>query len=294
MKNIRRLRIVSIVIITIILLLGKDIYWVDDNSITAFSERNNTIAEPIIDLPPNDGEQHIHFRTYGDDNFVKSKRRIVQEAIDTGWFTTALSLGPRNLTKDFRERFSDILSLPRGGGYWIWRFNVIEQTMAMVKEGDFLVLLDAGCSINKQGETRFREYIELVNKSQYDMLSFNVPSIVEYKYTTKRLMVAFGVYGQENITHTAIYEAGDAIFQKGPQFRAWFAFIMNILDSDPWLITDKYNNESRSYNPKFIDNRHDSSVMSLAWKKFGCVTFSNAETYIQNPKYPFHAGRIRE
>ena len=287
------LRLFSIAIITIIL-LGKDLYWVD-NTIATFSDGNNTIAEPLpIDLLPNHHEQRIHFRTYGDDKFVKSKRRLVQEAIDTGWFTTALALSPQNLTTEFRERFSDILALPRGGGYWIWRFNVLEQTMAMMNEGDFLVLLDAGCSINKEGEARFREYIQLVNESRYDMLSFNVPSIVEYKYTTKRLMVAFGVYGQENITHTAIYEAGDAVFQKGPQYRAWFAYIMDILDSDPWLITDKYNNESRSYNSQFIDNRHDSSVMSLAWKKFGCVTFSNAETYIQNPKHPFYAGRIRE
>jgi hypothetical protein len=290
----RSLRRFSIAIITIII-LGKDLYyWVDDTTITTFSEIKNTIAELPIDLFLAPRDQHIHFRTYGDDNFVKSKRRLVREAIDTGWFTTAKSLEPQNLTTEFRERFSDILALPRGGGYWIWRFNVLEQTMAMMNEGDFLVLLDAGCSINKEGETRFREYIDLVNKSKYDMLSFNVPSIVEYKYTTTRLMFAFGVNGQENITHTAMYEAGDAVFQKGPHYRAWFAFIMNILDSDPWLITDKYNNESKSENSQFIDNRHDSSVMSLAWKKFGCVTFSNAETYIQNPKYPFYAGRIRE
>jgi hypothetical protein len=33
-----------------------------------------------------EGEQHVYFRTYGTDDYAWTKRRIVQEALDTGWF----------------------------------------------------------------------------------------------------------------------------------------------------------------------------------------------------------------
>lgn len=290
------LRQIPIAILTMII-LGKDIIYYNDEGESTNNEGESTKETPLdldetVDQPYR--KQKIHFRTYGDDNFAKSKRRIVQEAIDTGWFSTVEALGPENLTADFRERFRDILALPRGGGYWIWRFNVLEQTMAIMQEGDFLVVLDAGCQVNKNGGKRFWEYIQLVNESQYDMLSFQMPSILEHQYTTKRLITAFGVDGIENITHMGLYEAGDVVYQKGPHYQKWYNLIMDILNKDPWLITDKYNNESRDYNPQFIDNRHDSSVMSLAWKKLGCITFSNVETYRSNPRYPFYAGRIRE
>lgn len=38
----------------------------------------------------------VHFRTYGDEKYVKSKQRICQEANDTGWFDTVLAHGPED------------------------------------------------------------------------------------------------------------------------------------------------------------------------------------------------------
>jgi hypothetical protein len=108
----------------------------------------------------------VHFRTYADERFVKSKRRILQEANETGWFKTVQGLGPEDLSESFRNRFREILELKRGGGYWIWKYAVIEQTLKEMEDGDFLVYLDAGSSINKGGELRFRDYLEMVDESE--------------------------------------------------------------------------------------------------------------------------------
>eukprot|EP00984_Skeletonema_dohrnii_P009642 scaffold3693_cov117-Skeletonema_dohrnii-CCMP3373.AAC.5 len=68
--------------------------------------------------------QNVHFRTYGNDNYVWAKGRIVQEALDTGWFASVKALGPDDLTAGFKKRFENILKLRRGGGYWIWNMEV--------------------------------------------------------------------------------------------------------------------------------------------------------------------------
>lgn len=65
-----------------------------------------------------------YFVTYGDDRFVKSRERIVQEAIETGFFQSATFESPETLAKDssFRDAqknpiFSNILAERRGGAF---------------------------------------------------------------------------------------------------------------------------------------------------------------------------------
>ena len=96
--------------------------------------------------------RRVHFRSYGDDNYAAAKSRIVNEAEATGWFATAKALGPEDLSDSFRTRFPDVLALPRGRGYWIWKYFVIENAMESMEEGDFLVYLDADCQVNKASD----------------------------------------------------------------------------------------------------------------------------------------------
>ena len=67
----------------------------------------------------------IHFISYGNDRFKKSKERIKQEAIDFGEFDSVEVFGPEDLDEDFRKEYSDVLSVQRGGGYWIWKPQIL-------------------------------------------------------------------------------------------------------------------------------------------------------------------------
>ena len=102
---------------------------------TSTSSNNSTLRK-----------QQIHFRTYGNHLYAAARERIVKEANGTGWFNTVKSLSPDNLSEDFKEKYRDVLALERGGGYWIWKFDIIEQAMEEMQEGDFLVYLDSGRS----------------------------------------------------------------------------------------------------------------------------------------------------
>ena len=68
----------------------------------------------------------IHFITYGNDSYAKSKERLVNEANNIGWFETSRSYGPEDLDEEFVKKFKYILDYKRGGGYWLWKPYIIK------------------------------------------------------------------------------------------------------------------------------------------------------------------------
>ena len=69
-----------------------------------------------------------------------------------------------------------------------------------VKEGEFLVYLDAGCTLNPLGKKRFNEYISLLDNSEYGILSFQMSGNkgpgsleMEKKWTIREIFEYFGV-----------------------------------------------------------------------------------------------------
>ena len=90
-----------------------------------------------ISIPPVEAtfQAEFHFRSYGDAKFHKSKKRIESEATNTSWFKTVEVMGPADLPAEFTAKYQEILKLKRGGGYWIWKYPVIEETMKTLREG---------------------------------------------------------------------------------------------------------------------------------------------------------------
>ena len=71
------------------------------------------------------------------------------------------------------------------------------------------------------------------------------------------------------------------IMQKGPHLRTWLDMCHAVLQSDPWLITDRYNEDAAEIDSAFVDNRHDQSIMSVSrkiieYKWFVYLKFRNA------------------
>jgi hypothetical protein len=98
---------------------------------------------------------NVHFITYANDKFNKSKNRILKQAKQSNFFKTIKAYSPSDITVDFQSKFSKILKHQRGGGYWIWKFDIIIQTLQNIPQNDILVYLDAGCTINQNGKHMF-------------------------------------------------------------------------------------------------------------------------------------------
>ena len=238
----------------------------------------------------------INLISFASNHFNTRKNKFIKECIQTNWFQSIKIYNPNIISNHFINRYKYILNHKRGGGYWIWKFDIILNNLKKLKDNEYLIYIDIGCEINKKGEKRLIEYLELLNNTNEHpkIIGFQLKQIEKY-YTTEEIFKAFQVNGNQNIIETGQILATIQIMKKDDKVIKIFEDCLKLLDKDPDLITDKYNQIQPSY---FIDNRHDQSLISVSKKINGCILLED-ETYFNNfkskeaLKYPFHAKRKR-
>ncbi len=223
----------------------------------------------------------ILFISYGDKNFVQSKKRILYEAKSSMWFDNIKIFSKNSLSRDFCKKFSSILSEPRGGGYWVWKLDVLEQAFKSCCLGDIVVYCDAGCHVNHLGSQRFQEYIEMIYASDYGFLSFQLTH-PEKNYTTKECFEHFQVPVESEISTSGQILSGIIIAKKCLDSISLLEEFRAALLKKPLIITDHYN---YSQDKEFLDHRHDQSILSILRKKYGSVLIPD-ETWF--PEFAFH------
>lgn len=181
----------------------------------------------------------------------------------------------------------------RGGGYWIWKFDIILNKLKNINDGEFLIYVDSGCSINANGTKRLQEYIEMIKNNKYKIISFQTTH-KENIWTTKEIFKSFDIPENDLIKTTYQYIATIMIMQKCNDVINIFKNCLDKIKKDPLIITDYYSNQ----NKYFRDNRHDQSILSIARKIYGSIVIPdeiyssdfNSETM---QKIPFLATRKR-
>jgi len=246
-----------------------------------------------------DDRKNIRFITYGDDKFKVAKDRILRQAKNFGEFTSVRGYGPEDLDSEFREEFKDVLTQGRGGGYWVWRYHLINNIFRKMREGEILVYLDAGCHFNNKGKDRFHQYIDLLEKSEYGMLSFQMNDQIEKWWTVKEIFEHFGIDREGDVGNSGQYLGGIIFIKKCQHSVDYISKMLKILKKDRKLFTDHYNgNNQASY---FKDNRHEQSVSSILRKIMGSEVIPRDETWHPQPfgcrkslKYPIWAKRTKD
>tara|TARA_B110000977_G_C10972834_1_gene453001 strand:+ start:159 stop:911 length:753 start_codon:yes stop_codon:yes gene_type:complete len=236
----------------------------------------------------------LHLISYGDKKYIKAKHRIYNEAFNTKWFYSIKCYGLEDLCVSFRNEFKSILSMKRGGGYWIWKFDIILNKLQEINDGEFLIYVDSGCTINPKGKKRLKEYIEMFKNNKNKIISFQMGH-KENVWTTKQIFHSFGIPENDPIETSGQYMATIIIMQKCEAVINIFNDCLDKIRKDPLIITDHYNKNQRQF---FKDNRHDQSILSMARKIHGSIVLPN-ETYSRDfnsetmQKIPFLATRKR-
>ena len=162
-----------------------------------------------------------------------------------------------------------------------------------MKQNDLLVYSDSGSSFNKMGKERFLHYIDLINNSGKGNLRFRM-EFIENEWTTKEIFNYFNLQPNSSFGTSGQFHATHMIFKKNENSLEILNSFRELLNKDPFLITDKYNNNSQI--DSFKDNRHDQSILSLLSKIYGCVEVNKDETCMANilenqENYPFYKER---
>jgi hypothetical protein len=245
--------------------------------------------------------QSIYFVTFGDSQkYQKSLDFITQEAIDSQLFTNVFSYNENNLNQDFLNKNLFFMKNSRGFGYWIYKPQVILQSFEKINNGDILLYADAGCQINKEGKQCLLKYIELVNNSKFDNLSFELTYINDNKTNShlEKTWTKGDLLNMFPIDKNSPQLVGGVFLIKKSEFT------INLVKE--WLSLCEQNNyhlindspSSIPNEPGFIEHRHDQSLWSVLRKHRGTHIIKLDETWYpnnwnQNKDKPIHAIRRR-
>ncbi len=145
-----------------------------------------------------------------------------------------------------------------GVGYWLWKPYIIDRTLAMMQEGEYLFYCDAGYMMLKHTS----EYLDMLKNAKADMLLVE-SGHMNRVYCKKDAFVVMNV---------------DEKHRNDPQFAAGFIVIKNTQHSrefiKKWLHysqNEQLLTDVKSSNPEFedfLDHRHDQAILSLLYYKF--------------------------
>lgn len=233
-----------------------------------------------------------YFLTYGDNGFYLSKKHLVYLAESSGLFDEVVSLGPQDLDQRFRKKYKNILNKSRGGGFWIWKYEIIKNLINQINKNDIVVYCDAGASLNcsEKAVKRFNDYIEILKEPSISQLRMKCENhFIEKNYTNKKLFEYFDLDLNSEIANTTQLQAGHQFYKKSDETLNYFQEYQNLIDFDVNLITDHYSSEVQIEG--FVEHRHDQSIFSLLSKKYSSHVIDNETEFRNRPNeqydFPF-------
>jgi len=236
-------------------------------------------------------------------NYHNRVTELCSHAKNIPYFTDVIGYTDVDLKSDsefWGRHQSFIESSPRGYGYWIWKPYLIKRTLDQhMQNGDCLVYVDAGCTLNTNPYSwnRLHYYLESVKNSPYGMLSFQL-KFPEYLYnktnTFRHVFPNLSWQLSSEYLTTPQCMATVVIICKNERSTAfinewqWLSTNHSLIDDSPSPY-GKYKG--------FRDHRHDQSIYSLLVKKLGSFVIPD-ETYFHpnwtdGKDYPIWATRIR-
>ena len=237
----------------------------------------------MIETKRNENKQEINyfFVPYGDKNYSIQRKGIKFQAKKFKLFKKIFVYKNSLLDENFKNRFSVLLENPKGGGFWIWKSQIILQSLEKMNENDILIYVDSGSTLNIKGKKRLIEYFEMLNNSSESIFLFRLPGILEKNWTTNQVFNYFGVSNNKDITNTVQFMGGVLLVKNNNTSKIFFTNFQKVVESDNNLITDYYQKNQSEY---FNTCRHDQSILSVMGKINGCLAIDDESFYFNNPE----------
>ena len=221
--------------------------------------------------------QQFHIVSFADDPRSRATKRLVRQAHRLAPGAVVRTYFPHDLDPTFAHQVQDRLhSGSKGFGYWIWKPQIISQTLRDTPPGTIVLYIDAGTHLNSFGARRFQDYLEICRSSKSGILAFQQQRL-ERNWSKISLLNFMEISPSSDIATSGQIEAGAIFLRNQPSSKALVKEWLEIMITNPQLLDD-----SPSPSPEHSDfqaHRHDQSIFSLIAKRHGIERLSAAETY---------------
>lgn len=216
-----------------------------------------------------------YFVTFGSKNFKLQRKHITNLVKNSELYDHCIEMGPEDLTPDFRNKYSEILKIDRGYGFWIWKVDVLNQLLSKINFGDSITYSSAGSSFNPLGIERLNYYFELLESSETGNLRFRLPGFKEYEWTSKQIFDYFKIDINSTIAKSEQFSANTLFMKKNEVSLNIINGFLEIINYNPKLITLDYDKVDQISG--FKENRSDQSILSVLSKLNGVETILDQE-----------------
>ncbi len=227
----------------------------------------------------------IALTTFATDAFVEPQVMVAKSALEHGARQVSL-WRPEDLRRtEFYDLHRDILTRPRGAGYWLWKPFIILSELEKLRDGDFLIYTDCG-----------KPELPLT-------ISQPLPILTQWCHDHSGGMTP-GVY-VPHFGRNAVWTKGECftamdcdsgLYRDHPQMAATFSvwekhqasmdFVRTWLHwcTVPAALLDDQIDPQLANSPDFRDHRHDQSVLTLLAIKHGLKCIGDPWQEHKHPK----------
>ena len=222
----------------------------------------------------------IKLVTFSDGSYAfrAAGRRLVKEADSTGWFDhpsehwTVETLRSK-MPEFFTEHEKFILDHPRGYGLWIWKPAILSYLIDQLKDGEMVLLLDAGCQLNSNHKSKYRflQYLDICRTSDLLVMqladnSFGFEELTDAAWT--KLSVLNSLDSHSIFRNTNQIQSGIIFAIKSEKSqRIAKKWLDSCVDSNYSFLVDPQASESQTN--EFRQHRWEQSILSLIVKSEG-------------------------
>ena len=226
-----------------------------------------------------------HFITFATENYLDDARELCDSALNKGGFDTVKIYNFNDIDPIFSKKNNHILSLSRGAGYWLWKPYIIQKHLFEIEDGDILCYCDSSYL--------FLDNIKLVSDNWLSKKNIAAPhnkpngtSEYEKHYTKFDTLVLMNVPRNLHSKFRNSYQVWAGFFLTRKCLNStrfigeWLTY-----GQDYRMISDVKSTFGPEHN-EFKDNRHDQSVLSILFKKWGIPMDEISKHFLFNKRSP--------
>jgi hypothetical protein len=225
----------------------------------------------------------LYFLIYNDNTHNESLEKLLLSVVEHGKEFKIIIFDKKSIDKDFFEKNKAILNCNRGGGYWLWKPYIINETLKKINHDDILFYLDSKYYFTEDFTNLYAEYMK-----NNDLLIWkNKPNEGEYymkNYCKMDVISKYNMFDKVFNENAEDCWAGALVIKKN---------VNSIKYIQEWLdmcciyenITDSPSNLNNSN--LFIDHRHDQSLLSIVLHKYNIKMQIFEKKYLQNVRNPY-------
>jgi hypothetical protein len=224
-----------------------------------------------------------YFLVYNDNTHGYFLQSLLQSVQKYGPEFKIIVFHKDQMDKEFVEKHKSILSLKRGGGYWLWKPYIINTVLKQLNEGDILFYSDSKYYFKEPFTGLYADYLK-----DHDFLLWknhpNEPCFYMKNWCKMDVILAHNMYSKVFIDNVNDCWAGAMVIKKTANttkyIQEWLDLACvyeNITDS-PSVIRNSSD---------FVEHRHDQSMLSVVVYKYGIPLHFFERKYLQNARFPY-------